>query len=367
MYEAKCNLHIHSIYSDGTGTYSEIAEAALLASLDVVIITDHNVLVKGVEKVYEKEGKRLLLLTGEEVHDQGRMPQKSHLLVLGCGVEMAQYACNPQELINQVEKHGGMSFLAHPYENDLPLFNETAITWEDWQVTGFTGLEIWNGFSELKTVARSLPQVVYHAFAPELIPHQPSAQALTRWDELLAAGNKVVAVAGSDAHALDYKFGPIRKTIFPYRYHFSSVNNHLLLPSPLTGNLEDDSRAVYHALGTGSSYICLDSIGSPEGFNFTAENDEVSANQGEELELNPGATIRVLLPAKADIRLLHNGKPIVELKNNTRLIRTIDQPGAYRVEAYRTHLNEYRGWIFSNPIYAKKKEKVPIGHFLTSN
>lgn len=358
MQDIKCNLHVHSVYSDGSGDYTHIATEALGTGLDVVIITDHNVLVKGLERYFVRDGKRVLLLSGEEVHDQNRMPQKNHLLVLGCRHEMAQHAYDPQRLINQVRRDGGLSFIAHPYEFDLPLFNETDITWESWEVDGFTGMELWNGFSELKTVARSLPRVILHAFAPELIPHQPQPQALARWDELLAAGKKVVAVVGSDSHALNYQYKFIRKEIFPYRYHFSSINNHLLLPSPLSGDLKQDKHAIYQALRKGASYICLDRAAQPQGFTFTAENGETKVSMGDELFLDPGATMRVNLPRKALLRLICNGELLVEEENHNLLVKTIDTPGAYRVEAYLNHLGATRGWIFSNPIYVLKKPKL---------
>ncbi len=358
MEEIKCNLHVHSIYSDGTGDYSHIASEALEAGLDVVIITDHNVLVRGLEKYYEKNGKRVLLLTGEEVHNQDRMPQKDHLLVIGCHHEMAHHAHDPQRLINKVAQDGGLSFIAHPYEYDLPMFNETDITWDSWEVEGFTGLELWNGFSEFKTVARTLPQVIFHAFAPELIPHQPLSRALARWDELLTAGKKVVAVAGSDSHALNYRYGPVKKVIFPYRYHFSSINNHLLLPEPLTGNLNLDKKAIYSALSRGSCYLCLDRAAPSRGFTFSAENGEARVGMGEEICLDPGATIRVSLPRKALVRIIYNGSVLVEHENNDLLVITIDKPGAYRVEAHVDHLGEKRGWIFSNPIYAVKRDRT---------
>lgn len=354
MEDIKCNLHIHSIYSDGTGDYTQIADEALEAGLHVVIITDHNVFVKGMEKYYEKNGKRLLLLTGEEVHNQNRMPQKDHLLVLGCRHEMAQHAYEPQRLINKISQDGGLSFIAHPYEYDLPMFKETDITWESWGVEGFTGLELWNGFSEFKTVARTFPRVLLYAFAPELIPHRPLPQALARWDELLAAGKKVVAVAGSDSHALHYRFKFIRKVIFPYHYHFTSLNNHLLLPAPFSGDLGKDKQEVYKALANGAGYICLDRAGQSQGFTFSAENGETKVGMGEELNLDPGATIRVSLPRKAFIRLIHNGKLLEERDDHNLLVKTIDQPGAYRVEVYLDHLGRERGWIFSNPIYVKR-------------
>lgn len=357
MNEITCNLHIHTRYSDGTGNIAQIAEAAIDAGVDVVITTDHNVKVNGLERYVEKNNRRVLVLTGEEVHDANRMPQKNHMLVIDCDLDAAPFASDPQELINVVNHQNGLTFLAHPYECALPLFHETDITWEDWDVTGFTGLELWNGFSEFKTVVHTLPQAIRFAFSPERIPHQPLSQTLAKWDELLARGHKVVAVAGSDSHALKYRFGIIRKTIFPYRYHFSTINNHLLLNEPLTGELARDKMAVYDALKKGAGYIAFELPASPMGFSFTAENSEEIAGLGDELRLDPGATLRVRLPKRAYLRLIHNGNPLLELTDTDRLVKIIDQPGAYRVEAYLEYLGKRRGWIFSNPIYVVDQEK----------
>ncbi|HQE98760.1 MAG TPA: PHP domain-containing protein, partial [Anaerolineae bacterium] len=69
------NLHIHSVYSDGSGRHAEIAEAAAAAGLNFVIVTDHNVRVEGLEGYYG----RVLLLIGEEAHNSRRRPQANHL------------------------------------------------------------------------------------------------------------------------------------------------------------------------------------------------------------------------------------------------------------------------------------------------
>ena len=52
MHEIVVNLHMHTRYSDGSGTHKDIAEAAMQTGLDAVIVTDHNVLVLGVEGYY---------------------------------------------------------------------------------------------------------------------------------------------------------------------------------------------------------------------------------------------------------------------------------------------------------------------------
>src|SRR3990172_2408338 len=152
MQEIVVNLHMHARYSDGTGLHRDIAQAALKTGLDVVIVTDHNVLVDGFEGYYKEKHRHVLMLIGEEIHDQARDPQKNHLLAFGAERELAAFADDPQVLINQVRAAGGLSFLAHPHDPAAPIFNETAISWVDWSVQNFTGIELWNALSELKTV-----------------------------------------------------------------------------------------------------------------------------------------------------------------------------------------------------------------------
>ncbi len=102
MQEIIINLHMHTPYSDGYCSHTEIARAAIKIGLDAVIITDHNVWVEGLEGYYEDGEKRVLVLIGEEVHDQARQPQKNHLLVFGANREMAPLAADPQLLIDSV-------------------------------------------------------------------------------------------------------------------------------------------------------------------------------------------------------------------------------------------------------------------------
>src|SRR5690606_14166483 len=136
--------------------HREIAADAIRAGLDFVIVTDPNVLVEGVEGYYETEEGRVLLLTGEEVHDTRRQPQANHFLAYGAGKELYRHACRPQELINTVREAGGYGFLAHPFEEALPLIREGSdLGWFNWDIEGFTGLEIWNYMSSFKNeVAR---------------------------------------------------------------------------------------------------------------------------------------------------------------------------------------------------------------------
>ncbi|MBI2333817.1 MAG: PHP domain-containing protein, partial [Chloroflexi bacterium] len=212
MHETIVNLHMHTRYSDGSGLHKDIAAAALKAGVDVVIVTDHNILVQGFEGYYKDKNQKVLMLIGEEVHDQGRDPQKNHLLVFGANRELATFAENPQNLINQVREAGGICFLAHPDDPEAKAFNETDISWEDWSVQNYTGIELWNALSELKTVVPTKLHGAFYAFFPALVANQPIPNTLAKWDELLSTGNKVVAIGGSDAHALDMHMGALHRT-----------------------------------------------------------------------------------------------------------------------------------------------------------
>lgn len=352
MHELITNLHMHTTYSDGSGSHADLGLAALKTGLDVLLVTDHNVWVQGLDG-YHREGKRrVLLLVGEEVHDQDRDPQKNHLLVFGAERELAQLTDDPQALINAARNAGGLSFIAHPVDPALPAFGETDISWVDWSVRGFTGLELWNGFSELKVVVGNKLQGLFYAYFPELIPHGPFPETLRIWDGLLSGGRRVVAVGGSDAHARRMSLGPLRRTIFPYEYHFSSVNTHLLVAGPLSGDLAGDRALVLEALAGGHCYVACDLHAPARGFRFSAHGDGRSVIMGDEIEAGSALTLQATLPSPARIRLLKNGREVKSLFGSA-LTHVTDGPGVYRIEAHRRHLGLLRGWIFSNPIYVK--------------
>jgi hypothetical protein len=337
MHEILVNLHMHTRYSDGHGSHTDIAQAAMRAGLDAVIVTDHNVWVNGPEDVYQEGRQRVLLLVGEEVHDQARQPQKSHLLVIGAGREVATLAHDPQLLVNEVRRSGGLSFIAHPKDPEAPAVGESDISWEDWQVQGFTGLELWNSMSEFKSRLKSKAHAIYYALNPERI----------------ASGRRVVAIGGSDAHQLPGRMGPIKRTLFPYEYHFRGINTHLFVPSPLNGDVGEDRRMVLEALRIGRGFIGYDLPAPTRGFRFTAQGKDCSAWMGEELSAAGGVTLQVRLPRPVECQLIKDGKVIKAWKKRETWVHITTEPGVYRVEAFIDYLGQRRGWIYSNPIYVR--------------
>jgi len=254
--------------------------------------------------------------------------------------------------IEAVRKAGGICFIAHPEDGTLPAFNETDISWVNWDVTGYTGIELWNGFSELKSVARGKWDAVAYAFFPAYIPHGPLPETLRRWDELTAQGRQVVAVGGSDAHAQHLSMGPLHRIIFPYAYHFSSINTHTLVPSPLSGDLAKDRKMVFDALANGHCYVGYDLPAPTRGFRFSAQGREINAIMGDEIVSSTPVTLQAKLPSPAEMQLLKNGK-VIKSTDDEMLTYITDGPGVYRIEAYIHFLGKMRGWVFSNPIYVR--------------
>jgi hypothetical protein len=353
MHEIILNLHMHTPYSDGHLTHSQIAQAALRSGVDVVIVTDHNVWVHGPEGYYKDGDKRVMLLVGEEIHDQTREPQKNHLLVFGAGLELATLASDTQRLIDGVRQAGGLAFAAHPVDPAAPAFGEDDLSWVSWDVQGLTGIELWNGMSEFKGRLRSRLHALYYVFQPRRIARGPFQKTLKLWDDLLSKGRRVVAIGGSDAHGMPVRLGPLRRKIFPYEYHFHAINNHMLLDQPLSGDIHEDRRRVLETLRQGNTFIGYDLPAPTRGFRFTAQSREGLVKMGQETSAQGGVTLQVRLPIRSECLLLKDGKVIKTWRKRENYTHITSEPGVYRIEVYIHYKGRKRGWIFSNPIYIR--------------
>jgi len=353
MYEVIVNLHMHTRYSDGSGSHKDIAQAAMSTGLDAVIVTDHNVLVQGVEGYYRSGPRRVLLLVGQEVHDQTRDPQKNHLLVFNANRDVSTFAQDPQRLVDVVREAEGMSFIAHPRDDAAPVFGEGDISWERWDVTGFTGIELWNGLSEFKTYLKSKLHAIFYASFPQFINHAPYPEVLLKWDELTLDGKRIVAIGGSDAHALHMHMGPISRTIFPYEFQFKTVNTHIFTSEPLTSDTATDRKLIYEAFESGRCFVGYDLPAPTKGFTFKAQGTKQTVIMGEEIPAAGGVTLQIHLPGLVDCKLIKDGRVLKEWKRQENCTHITTEPGVYRVEVYRRHLGRKVGWIYSNPIYLR--------------
>lgn len=353
-YEYVGNMHMHTPYSDGHPTHDEIALAAIRTGLDFVITTDHNIWVGGLDGYRTLGERKVLLLVGEEIHHQTREPQKNHLLVYEAQKELSPYSPDPQSLLDAVNQAGGLAFIAHPVDPEAPVFHQEDLSWVDWGVEGYVGIELWNFMSEFKSLLTSFPRALFYSYHPNHIARGPFPEALILWDTMLAQGKKVVAIGGADAHAFPIQMGPLKRVLFPFEFHFRTVNTHILTTDPFCGDVEIDRQRIYQALRKGRCFIGYDLPAPTKGFRFLGVGDHGQVSMGDSVHSAFSVTLQVKLPQRADLRLIRDGAEVMRWQDCEAAIYSASEPGAYRVEAFLPYLGKMRGWIYSNPIYVNR-------------
>src|SRR5919109_3155835 len=91
-------LHMHTTYSDGTGTVDEVIQAARDAGLRWIVITDHDTL-EG--RPFEGWRNDVLVIVGHEI-----TPDHNHFLALNVD-EVIDRTLAPQDYVDAVYARGG--------------------------------------------------------------------------------------------------------------------------------------------------------------------------------------------------------------------------------------------------------------------
>ncbi|RMD50138.1 MAG: PHP domain-containing protein, partial [Ignavibacteria bacterium] len=178
MIEYSGAVHVHSIFSDGSGKIEDIIQAARETELDFVILTDHNTL-RAKDEGYEKYYSKTLLLVGSEINDK---QNKNHYLALG--IDKTFSTRQPaQSYVKKVKESGGIGFIAHPHEKRSSMKEHPPYPWTEWGIEEFNGIEIWNHMSEW--MEGLTEQNKYNYFVHPLSSIvAPPAETLKVWDEL---------------------------------------------------------------------------------------------------------------------------------------------------------------------------------------
>lgn len=343
MFEYTGAIHIHSVYSDGSGEIIEIVTAAQESGLDYLILTDHNTL-RALKEGYESCYDKTLLFVGCEINDK---ENKNHYLALGVN-ETYSTRISAKEYVKKIKDSGGIGFLAHPHEKRTHMKEHPAYPWTEWSSDDFTGIEIWNHMSEW--MENLTEQNKYQSFLHPLKSiTQPPEETLKKWDEL-NLGRKVVGIGGVDAHAHKYNLlGFLEVEIFPYKVLFKSIRTHILTTEEITfekAMFAKSKELIYSALKEGSCFVANDYHGDSKGFRFFAESEDKKFNMGSSIQLSKKIKLKVFIPVdNAIIKLIHNGKLIDELVGNSADY-IIKESGIYRVEVFL----EDKAWIYSNHI-----------------
>jgi len=250
------DLHIHTVYSDGSQTPAQVLDFATANGLDFIGTSEHN--TDSATRVWGRylagKHKDFLVISGEEVTTRA-----GHWVATGipAGTWIDwRYRPEDDELSRftaQVRRLGGLSIAAHPYQFG------GGITWEfGYDYGDVDAVEVWNGpWSGLTGLANE--------------------KAVAGWHQLLTDGVFKPAVGNSDSHHPTQAIGTGQSVV-----HAERLATDALIDAYRGG----------HCWVTGSSAVQLD---------FTATLADVVARCGDHLPTPSGQS--------ADVRLDASGVP----------------------------------------------------------
>ncbi|PIS27987.1 MAG: histidinol-phosphatase [Candidatus Marinimicrobia bacterium CG08_land_8_20_14_0_20_45_22] len=339
-------IHVHSVYSDGSGTYPEIIHDAQSAGLDYLMMSDHMNL-KGREEGFAGWHGNLFVSVGYEMNDAD---DRHHYLIFGLDNALSSELTHEQ-YIKVVKEKKALGIAAHPFEERISrsaLPGYPAITWSSLDYPEIETIELWNMMShwlELTTMKNVLWNVVH----PRSFSTFPSKKLIDWWDNANLV-RKVTAIGSIDVHATKFKILCLfPKAIFDYKVMFKSIRTHLLTNEEWKQSdpLEKTEAEIRKIISSGNCFFSNYRRGDAKGFRMWAENGSELIGMGETGHWK-SATVRAILPKKAVCRLIRNGQPVFEQKTDNLEIK-VDE-GVYRLEAEKDH----RGWIYSNHIRIKE-------------
>jgi hypothetical protein len=331
-------VHIHTTESDGTKSFEEVVAIGQQVGLDFMMFADHMTLSNrdnGKEGFY---GKTLVVI-GYEHNDLDDI----HHYLLFKAPKVYPAEMTPREYVAAGAADGALGILSHPDEIRNKLKRFPPYPWKEWPDGGFVGIELWNQMSEWMERLTKY-NILLMAFSPRKSMIGPSDRILKKWDELNVR-RKVAGIASVDAHAFSFKFGPLTVEVFPYKVHFKCLRTHVILPEPLSGDFEAAKKQLYDAIRECRLYFSNMRWGAADRFEFYAQNASEKVVCGGYLQIADDTKLVVKLPARATVKLIHNGQKCLDTFTD-RLEYKVTQPGIYRVEAWKGK----RGWIFSNHI-----------------
>ncbi|MDD6727906.1 MAG: CehA/McbA family metallohydrolase [Eubacteriales bacterium] len=174
-----CELHCHTVHSDGDFTVKELQQSAKDDHLALIALTDHNTF-SGCQELDES--------IIPAIHGIEWTTYFGHMLVLGAK-EFVDWRDavpdNIDEKIKAVKAAGGVVGIAHPYQMGSPVC--TGGRWEfnvrDWRAVDY--IEVWHdNFKNLK---------------------KENEKALQMWTSLLDKGYHIAATYGRDWHRIEDK------------------------------------------------------------------------------------------------------------------------------------------------------------------
>ena len=271
-----------------------------------------------------------------------------------------------RDIVEDIARSGAMSVAAHPGSP------KPKLRWTEW-TSPFSALEWLNGDSESRDERWSgLARVLFtYPFRPApslaLILDRPDT-ILRRWDALTAR-RRVVALAGTDAHARldvrgDESGGRLGMLPIPGYEPMFRTFSVTVSGVTFTRDSDRDSAALLEAIRQGHVYSTIDALATPAAISFAAARGTTRWIMGDFVPLEGG---------DVDLQVDSNGPPdsrIVLLKNGQEVAATTGRslrqavaatPAVYRVEIQLAGApgNPPVPWVLTNPIYIRSLDETP--------
>jgi hypothetical protein len=303
-----------------------------------------------------------MFIVGYEVND---IHNQNHYLVFGLDelvgtfkvLDNGELGCKltAKEYIAEINRKGGVGFVAHPFEKRSSFPEHPPYPWNEWDTDKFDGIEIWNHMSEwVEDLTES--NKVQRFIHPLKSIVAPNEEAVKVWDELNLK-RKVTCVGSVDAHAHKMSLmGFYNVEVFPYKVLFKSIRTHVLLDEPIVAGDNDNFQTyklnIVNALKNGRSFITNSYYGDAKGFRFFADYKDDKFQMGDEISLDDGenkVVLNILVPKEALVKVMRNGE-CVHQSIGFGGLWDVHEDGCYRVECWTGD----KAWIYSNHIRIKK-------------
>ena len=345
FYNYKLHQNIYSHMSIGSGTYTSISEESKRAQSKFILFTDLNPSVN-------LDQDRYLMNTGQLFGAKILTPQHSYTV----------FSTSDKNIIN----YYNLTYLEN-YPQDVIVIDHMNTNLE--ALGSADGLDVIN----LKTLANkvwvnkkvsTIWSLIFYPFNPRLsllrLYRDPDDEL--RIFDKMSLQKKRNLYLSSEATA---KAVPITNWLikFPsYENVFNMASERLLMTSELSSNMENDRKAIFNSLKSGSFYISIDTLGDSTGFEsyLISKSQNKYTFMGDETRLDPSLRLFFKLPRELNVYhevVLYKDGHRFDHRNTSSGDFPITEKGVYRIQVRLSTLlpfpdaYKWLTWIFTNNFY----------------
>lgn len=311
-----CELHCHTVHSDGDFQVKELLEKAKDNHLSLIALTDHNT-ISGYD---ELDDSVLPSIKGIEW-----TTYFGHMLVLGADKFVDWRSATPDnidEKIKEIKANGGIVGIAHPYQIGSPVC--TGGRWEfnikDWSNVDY--IEVWH--TDMNKLSLE------------------NERALELWTSLLDKGCRLAATYGRDWHR-EEAYGHYGCTYIDIE---GAVNEEQAIRGIRMGKtiVSTGAKFFFRLHRHGNTYMIGDTVKRGHyTFSFFTDLHSREKDAGDESVVYK--TIRVIS---------NGGKTVMETRYTERHVMLKLEKGKwYRAELWGTVDGEAKPLAITSPVYCE--------------